>query len=207
MNFSCFNRFAQAFTLSEVLIVLGIMGLLSTMLLPSFIENQTRNNCAHLIRSSILASNSLLEDAFAFSRTNLMNEAVERLTTIRNCGGTVNTATTGGCWNATSQRALPANVANEGVLLKNNAAIIGFDSTVQATDELLRFVIDANGLAGPNAVGVDQINLVTCTTVAFCQANATMTGLAGQGFKVVPGQLLPEGNESVALYNRAFQQT
>ena len=207
MKFSCFNRFTQAFTLSEVLIVLGIMGLLSTMFLPSFIENQTRNNCAYLIQSSILASNSLLEDAFAFSRTNLMNEAVERLTTIRNCGGTTNTATTGGCWNTTSQQALPANVANEGVLLKNNAAIIGFDSTVQATDELLHFVIDANGLAGPNAVGVDQINLVTCTTVAFCQANAIMTDLDGQGFRVVPGQLLPVDAASVALYNRAFQQT
>jgi prepilin-type N-terminal cleavage/methylation domain-containing protein len=207
MKFSCFNRFTQAFTLSEVLIVLGIMGVLSTMLLPSFFESQTRNNCAYVIKSSILASNSLLEDAFSFSRTNLMNEAVERLTTIRNCGGAVNTATTGGCWNATSQQALPANVSNEGVLLKNNAAIIGFDSTVQATDELLGFVIDANGVAGPNAVGVDQINLVTCTTVAFCQANATMTDLAGQGFKVVPGQLLPVDAASVALYNRAFQQT
>lgn len=223
MKFSCFNRFTQAFTLSEVLIVLGIMGLLTTMFLPSFIENQTRNNCAYLIKSSILASNSLLEDAFAFSRTNLMNEAVERLTTIRNCGGTTNTATTGGCWNTTSQQALPANVANEGVLLKNNAVIVGFRSNVsfvdtpasagppavpaRNADQLLRFVIDANGLAGPNAVGVDQINLVTCTTVAFCQANTTMQGLAGQGFKVVPGQLLPVDAASVALYNRAFQQT
>jgi prepilin-type N-terminal cleavage/methylation domain-containing protein len=206
MKLSCINRFARAFTLSEILIVLGIMGLLSVILVPSFIENQTRNNCAYVIKSSILASNSLLEDAFSFARTNLLDEAVERLTTIRNCGGAVNTATTGGCWNTTSQQALATNVTDEGVLLKNNAAIIGFKSAVLPVDELLFFVIDANGVAGPNLVGVDQINLVTCTTTAFCQSNVTMQALLGQGYKVVPGQLLPADADSVTLYDRVFER-
>ncbi|MFN7309957.1 MAG: type II secretion system protein [Vampirovibrionales bacterium] len=219
MNPPFLNRFAQAFTLSEILIVLGIMGLLSAIIVPSFIENQTRNNCAYLIKSSILASNSLLEDAFSFSRTNLMDEAVERLTTIRNCATVVTTdpetgvttstglsATAGGCWNTTSQQALATNVADEGVLLKNNAAIIGFKSAVLPTDQLLYFEIDANGVAGPNSPGVDQINLVTCTTTAFCQSNPTMQALAGQGYKVVPGQLLPANAASVTLYDRAFER-
>lgn len=222
MKSSCFKYFAQAFTLSEVLIVLAIMGLLSTMMLPSFFESQTRSNCAYVIKSSILASNSVLSEAFDFSRSNLMDQAVERLTTLRNCGGNVNTATKGGCWNTTKQGTLPVNVADEGVLLKNNAVIVGFRSNVsfvdtpasagppavpaRNADQLLRFVIDANGVAGPNAVGVDQINLVTCTTEAFCQSNTTIQGLAGQGFKVVPGQLLPVDDASLALYDRAFDR-
>ncbi len=220
MNLPCLNHFTRAFTLSEILIILGIMGVLSAITLPSFFENQTRNNCAYVIKSSILASNSLLEDAFAFGRTNLMNEAVERLTTIRNCSTVVTTdpqtnittttglsATAGGCWNTTSQQALPTGVANAGVLLKNNAVILGFKPAVLSTDELIRFIIDANGVAGPNSVGVDQINLVTCTTTAFCQSNATMQTLSAQGYKVVPGQLLPASVsdlESVALYDRVF---
>jgi Tfp pilus assembly protein FimT len=206
MKFSCFNRFTQAFTLSEVFIVLAIMGVLSTLLLPSFFESQTRKSCAYVIKSSILASNSVLTEAFDFSRTNLMNEAVERLTTIRNCGGTVNTATTGGCWNTASQGVLPANVANEGIVLKNNAVIVGFDSTVQSADQLLFFEMDANGVAGPNVTGVDQINLVTCTTEAFCQANETIQALTAQGFKAVPGELFPVDAASVSLYDRAFER-
>ncbi|MCE2930814.1 MAG: type II secretion system GspH family protein [Vampirovibrionales bacterium] len=200
------NCISKAFTLSEVLIVLGIIGLLSAIIIPSFIENQTRNNCAYLIKSSILASNSLLEEAFTFARTNLMDEAVERLTTIRNCGGTVSNATTGGCWNTSSQHPLTTNVTDEGVVLKNNAVIVGFKSTVLPADELLFFEMDANGVAGPNFVGVDQINLVTCTTRTVCQTNAMMQGLQAQGYKIVPGQLLPADAQSVALYDRVFER-
>lgn len=76
----------------------------------------------------------------------------------------------------------------------------------QNADQLLRFVIDANGVAGPNLVGVDQINLVTCTTTAFCQSNVTMQALLGQGYKVVPGQLLPADADSVTLYDRVFER-
>jgi len=206
MDLFCFKRLTQAFTLSEVLIVLAIMGLLSTVMLPSYFESQTRRNCAYVIKSSILSSTGVLSEALEFSRNNLMEQAVERLSTLRNCGGNVNTATTGGCWNTTKQGALADNVVNEGVLLKNNAAIIGFDSTLLPTDELLFFEIDANGVAGPNVTGVDQINLVTCTTEVFCQSNTTIQGLAGQGFKAVPGQLLPVDADSMALYDRAFER-
>ena len=207
MQYPSLKHLRQAFTLSEILIVLGVMGLLTTLIVPSFLENQTRNTCSYAVKSSILATNSLLEDAFSFTRTNLMDEAVERLTTIRNCGGSESSATAGGCWNTTSQGTLPSRIADQGVLLKNNAVIVGFKLSVLPTDELLYFVIDANGTAGPNSTKLDQINLVTCTTTAFCRSNATMTALANQGYKVEPGQLLPADTDAVAIYERIFRRT
>ncbi len=203
-------RQLRAFTLTELLITLLITGLISVLALPNVFKSQKEKKYNALMKASILSASDLLENAFTMGETNLMNEAVVHLPTLRNCGATVGantlTATGLGCWTTSSQGALPTGVTNEGVILKNGVTLVGLKSAVISTDETLSFKIDVNGTDGPNLDNKDQITLVACTTAAFCGSNATMTGLLADGFNVGPGILLPANADSILFYNRLFNQ-
>ena len=208
----------QAFTLVELLVSLAVVGTLIILFVPKLLVTVAQNNNDYLLKETIIASTAMLEESLLIRQPNLMRSAVERLSTIRNCGdddpdgagnvAVTRSATGNGCWNEDEdiQDELPADVEDQGVITKKGVAIVGFHKNLPNTTQMVQFIMDANGEAPPNVEGRDQIRLVMCTTNAFCTTNADAIALAGQGYKATPGRLMPARNrvDSAALFNRLF---
>lgn len=204
----------QAFTLVELLVSLAVVGTLSVLFVPKLLGTVAQNNNDYLLKETIVASTAMLEESLLIRQPNLMRSAVERMSTIRNCGdddpdgdgdvAVTRSATGNGCWNEDIQDELPANVQDQGVITKKGVAIVGFHKNLPNTTQMVQFIMDANGEAHPNVEGRDQIRLVMCTTNAFCTTNVDAIALAGQGYKATPGRLMPATAQSATLFNRLF---
>jgi type II secretory pathway pseudopilin PulG len=189
----------NAFSLSEMIIVVVMMGALATMMLPMLDQFNKRDVLPSLMKSTTLAINGMTESAMAGNATDLLQQAQDKLDVVKTC----NAATSQGCWDTTTQGALDAAETNAGVVLKNGVQIIGLNPNITALTQV-RLRMDVNGRQAPNIDGEDQFVLEFCTTSAACGAVPFSTHKTN-GYRVVPGALIPATANSQTTYTTLFQ--
>jgi|GEM_PF-6944112 len=190
---------ARALTLAELLVVVIISGLMATLLVPKLVQQTARAGNANLMRTSLLALNHLTEHEFLESATpNLFASAQDQLGILRACDN----ATGQGCWNTAAQGVLPGSVTNQAVVLKSGVVIAGLRSVAGGTTNV-HFIIDANGAAGPNALGSDQMNVLTCPTQVAC-GDGTLAVYRNAGYAMKPGAIVPLSTSGGSMTGASF---
>ena len=168
--FSFINKYKAAFTLAEVLITLGIIGIVAAMTIPTIIQNYKKQVTVNQLK----ASYSLLSQAVSSSKekygdistwdfdldnSNFANtyilphlKVVKTISTLEdksywrlNCIGT-GAIFTSWPWD------------NENAVGQNNIYILSNGSAITVSHFLnlqMRITVDINGAKGPNIMGID----------------------------------------------------
>ncbi|MDR1168136.1 MAG: type II secretion system GspH family protein [Heliobacteriaceae bacterium] len=167
----------KGFTLAEVLITLGIIGIVASLTMPALISDYKKQHAitglkreyavlTQMVKLSQADNGDFDEWDWSLSLADFVNTyLVPYLQLIRNCGITDNT-----CWLPDNKIYAPnGNVGEDtslatyytGVL--NNGTYVGF---LKQDNNHLHFFIDINGAKRPNKYGVDSF-LFTFTRIPF----------------------------------------
>lgn len=144
----------QAFTLSELLVSLSVLGLIASFAIPSILysldssQKKARFKEAFNVLSTVVKSGT---DFATLLRTGDMAVYGQTMNALKVCTN----AQAQGCWTGSNAS---GNVATSGaVSLQTGAVITGFESTATTTD---RVFIDINGASEPNLLCQDQFPVV-----------------------------------------------
>lgn len=183
VTFSSFSfSLRPAFTLAEVLIVLGIIGIIAEMTIPTLMNNVNQQD----IKVGVKTAYSIMSQAALMAANDnggtlanicsndydnvcMKNYMAKYLQTIKDCGGSVgasstNNPTTNGCW--ITSTTLTGGVNNEynnyaGMVLKNGMFVVfraHKPDCVTAQDTCGWMGIDVNGAKPPNKQGLDTFS-------------------------------------------------
>jgi prepilin-type N-terminal cleavage/methylation domain-containing protein len=173
----------RGFTLSELLIALAVLSLLVLFTIPKVLEVLEQQTNEAVLKETVAA----------------LHQAFER---VRLAGGITGDTDLGaalspiiqaqrycpthseddGCWDSATQGTLSNQyVQPVGFVLHNGATIAGIgsgagDATIDEANPTAldsAFVVDANGVAGPNQEGVDQMYIAYCFGPDPCATSAT----------------------------------
>ena len=179
-KFNLYNiRNSLAFTLAEVLITLGIIGIVAAMTIPTLINNSKKQETVtklqkiystlqQAVKMSEIENGSLETWDFALSNKDFMNTyIVPYLAVIKNCG-----TTESGCWSNDLVIKRKNNLADTEnissftrILLKDGTFIALVNQGAHA-----HFYADLDGLKGSNIYGRD-VFIFTLTPVALYEAS------------------------------------
>lgn len=160
------------FTLAEVLITLGIIGIIASMMIPVLMNNINEKQTAVKLKKEY----SILTQAFvravqddttinewgltgwdAQSATIILNRITPYLKLEKNCG------TKSGCWpGMTDDDGTGALILADGTLFDIGAYGICYDKNNASApnphvkDACAEFYVDVNGFKGPNQQGIDE---------------------------------------------------
>ncbi len=156
----------KAFTLTELLIALGIIGAIAAMAIPSTINKIHNASLATSLKSNVAAIQQIISDQLVLKRTKDLSDTdlatadgfYEKLNYAQKC------TEKSECW-GDSYKTLDGlnndtynNIPENGVKLKNGASIV-IDSTINSAGnnptEIGWVTIDVNGPERPNIIGRD----------------------------------------------------
>lgn len=153
----------DAFTLTELLIALGIIGTIAAISIPSLMNNINNKLLATQIKSNTVAFQQLISDQLVINKTKTLEDTdmaseegfYKHLDTVSTCSSTKK------CW-ADSYTTIPKTQntwetlpKNGGVLLKNGAAVKYEAQNVKEKGYIAKVYIDTNGVDYPNIIGRD----------------------------------------------------
>lgn len=169
-----------AFTLAEVLVTLAIIGVVAALTVPTLITNiqDTQNKTAFKKFYSDLAQANIKVDEdhngsikglnvpFASIAENYIDNLKLYMSVVKQCGwaGGGPLLSAGNCWHADGvvkyMDGSPfPSASNQPTLIFSNGAIMMYYSSdnncVSYADTCVTFIVDVNGLKGPNTVGKD----------------------------------------------------
>lgn len=185
------RRLAKAFTLAELLIALGILGVIATFTIPKILMNQASSKKQAVFRETISLMNDVLHTGIitgGITYGNMTPYVLSHVNAVKVC----NNSFTEGCWTHTAILAADRN--ESGFILHNGATICSIMDDVDGHEEI---EIDWNGATGPNVEGDDQIELDMCYA----------TGADCRDSRKKAGTLLPFSTASRTLYQSIFSGT
>ena len=163
------NRFS-AFTLAEVLITLGIIGVVSAMTVPSLMQNYQRQSYVTqlhkvynelnqaLIRYQTDSNAVSLREAGLTSISDYGSFFKKYFNVVQDCGTTQTP-----CFSASYKKL--SGVSSK-FSCKNNCMVLASGASIgvaMGQNEILQFVVDINGSKGPNIYGRDAFSLYLYT--------------------------------------------
>lgn len=159
----------RAFTLSEVLLVLSVIGVVAALTIPTLIQKVSDDQYKAAWKKSfsafsqatslMLANNGGdIENAFTTDDT-LRNEYTKHMTFVKTCDSA---STAGNCWSSASAfkhlyggtagiSGSASGILSDGTLVRVGKAI-GVNPSISAFNTI---AVDVNGLKGPNTIGKD----------------------------------------------------
>lgn len=147
-----------AFTLAELLIALGILGVIATFTIPKILASQQNSKRTAVFRETVAAVNEAGYQGLLtgqLTSTNHGTYILDHLNAIKVCRT-----------NAQSEDCFPQDapetsweVTEPGVILANGATVTGLSDGAGVQDGV---VIDWNGADAPNQGGDDQMFLEFC---------------------------------------------
>lgn len=164
----------SGFTLAELLIALGILGVIATFTIPKLLASQQNTQRKAIFKEMIASIEAVTWQAWQDGQLVPSQNGLyvlRRLNVVKLCDSNADTQ---GCWS----HAMPDPEEMEpGAIMHNGATIGGFIDNVGAGGDNWIF-IDWNGATGPNVEGDDQIKLDLCYAAdGFCGAsNEVRTG-------------------------------
>ncbi len=198
MNLKFFKP-VRAFSLAELTITLAILGVLAVALLPMISNSQAgpRKYTATLKSTLTTIENAVATELQRGDNFNSYTLIQRALKPERSCP---TNASAQGCWNATIQASTNADVNIEriqpGFILKNGVSLVGLDNNNASMNGWL---IDANGIEGPNQLNVDQLFIIMCSGAAN-----TCNDPSGGGHKVATGVFMP-GTGDAARFDEIME--
>lgn len=197
-----FRNRLKAFTLSELLIALLILGVIATFTIPKILSSTSDAKNKTLLKETVSILNQHLYRltllGIPLTTKLFYDQARDNSNFTFFCP---TDSANEGCWDESIQGVTgEANMA--GMLLHNGVSIIGINNfdLVHGADSVQ---IDLNGPEGPNTLGQDQIKLVICFSPSVdTSCNDWTTGYTG---KVAAGTVTPDGNPAnQALWGATF---
>ena len=171
----------KAFTLSELLIALGIIGIIATLSIPSIVSTIQYNILATQLKNNVVAIQQIIDDQKVEHKTQSLDDTDFKsagsfyalLSKSQTCTG--NTKCWGEKYRAISgidayEPAIPKD--GEGIKLKNGATLsYKYTKTMKQGDEtemenglkkneFARIYIDVNGPEQPNIIGRDLFRII-----------------------------------------------
>jgi prepilin-type N-terminal cleavage/methylation domain-containing protein len=193
--FSKFKKPIKGFTLSELLISLGVLGLIAALAIPSVWASLKESQDRALLRTAI---RTLSE---ASSR--LANEPPTLTAPNNTTWHVFDTAL-----NSADDNFVAVGSPDNSFTMPGGGVLSGFNNNVALGAETI--ILDVNGTVGPNRVGRDQLGLTVCfnPTGTCPAAGFTVNGLAQEAGIVGP---MPDawfgGTGNVAFYNTIISTT
>jgi prepilin-type N-terminal cleavage/methylation domain-containing protein len=147
---------SKAFTLSELLISLAILGLIATFTVPKVIANIDVTLNKNILKKQV----SIMQE--------IMYTAAQKGFLVANQSPTYSISTITLSMNCSEMSAIrsngtPVNIGNAAV--NRTTCVLHDGSTIKVfRDSNYEFTLDANGDKSPNTIGVDQLKLYFQTT-------------------------------------------
>lgn len=189
----------NAFTLAEVLITLGIIGVVAALTVPTLVVNaQTKGykegfkkNFSSISSATLMIkqdNNETLANAFS-SVAGLRDEYKKYLKTTKSC----NDSTSEGCWHSLNNweqydGAKNGNISSPGMVLADGTLLVFEDSYFSApcqastittlTNVCNNIMIDVNGFKKPNMIGKDIYFVWILSNAVKPWGNDNDTGIA-----------------------------
>ena len=167
----------RGFTLSEILMTLGILGVVAAMTIPTFFTKNTTNEHSARIKKAYASVSMAFEDAWqsrgigGMSKISIneMAKAIPRTLKVRNKSGF------GYTMYKPNQQIFDPGSFNVGVYTMYDGTIFGVnraDNYCEAPNTAgFEAVIDSNGAKGPNIVGKDIFVFFSCGSNAALKAH------------------------------------
>ena len=179
-----------AFTLSEVMLVLSIIGVIAALTIPGIIQstnNKSNITMAKKVYSNLAqAVNLLQEDGFKCDDaecSNLANTLATKMNVIKTCSNNA----TGNCWaTSTDIKAGPSNTASLSGLILSSGAFLSTDLKAGPTPATNIVAVDVNGAKGPNS-GCKDIFYIGIDWNNYTLTNGNSAGI----FKAGPTPIAP----------------
>lgn len=145
------------FTLAELLITLGILGMIATFTIPKVLAAQNSAKTKAILKETVASLNQILYDGMIsgeLTQGTYQDYLRNTLNHIKHCDD----AAAEGCWPGSTDTSW--NTANaEGYILHNGVMLTDVEYPNAEGDSV---VIDVNGTQGPNLAGKDQLVVVLC---------------------------------------------
>lgn len=170
----------SAFTLAEVLITLGIIGVVAAMTIPTLVVNSQKNQTITQLKKSYSTLSNLIQTlrteegaltGWGFTEwgnttgmVNIYNNMIAPKLKIAKYCGTANT--NDGCWASTGYNidgsdAAPVLYGVYAVLADGTSVVFVDDCDFGNNSYILRILVDLNGVKKPNRWGKDRFSFVT----------------------------------------------
>lgn len=162
---------ALGFNFAELLITLGLIVLAGMFMVPTLTMSFATNSYRATLRTAVETLQSVAAQAAASGQLSTATVPYTllqgQLEVIQACSN----ATSGGCWSASQGNTSVANNKG-GFVFKNGLNLAGVETTAlnAGSDVADLLVLDANGAAGPNTLGTDQLQVAICFNAAGCGA-------------------------------------
>ena len=180
------DKHHKGFTLAELLISLAILGVIATFTIPKILTAQQNGRDAAVFKETVATLNAVLYQGIvegALTPSTVASYYLSHVNAVKICNSN---SSTQGCWNTAIQGVADNGQINEpGLILHNGAVVVGLDNCCgnggmgfQPGEAAGNFVIDVNGLAGPNQLNQDQYLLYQCFGSVPC--TTWMTGSPGR---------------------------
>lgn len=191
----------QGFTLAELLIALGILGVIATFTIPKVLSVQQDARKKAVIKEVVAILNQITYLAYSTRDPALTPDTFfayfrDHMNTVKVCAGDVNDEQ---CW--TQQIGSPDAYGFQGFVLHNGATLTSFTQCCDLGNGQIGNMIsvDWNGAEGPNVFGDDQFDLV------LSWGTAPITDWGNPPYR--PGTVMPDNAKasSVALFKQVFQ--
>jgi prepilin-type N-terminal cleavage/methylation domain-containing protein len=182
--FRALKHGADGFTLAEILITLGLLGLIAAFAIPKLMHATGQEKTTSALRDLISTVSQAQQTAIGSATPG--TTILRQLAAQRSCN-TNATADNPRCWDYPATPAIPGNFGTSpAALFAAGSAVYGLSSAVPSGG-LLPILLDANGGAGkPNLVGSDLLIVVLCVQEAAC----TNTG-STQYLRIESGEMGP----------------
>lgn len=161
-----------AFTLAEILIVLGIIGIIAALTIPTLMQNfqDSELSTATKAMTSILTqavnkasvdNDGIITGSDPDDSSNYYNKFISEFKIVKSCPGTQPLA--GNCWSTNSHylNDMNSDAADwvqyfAGYILTNGSYLATYNHPIcNETDSCIDLIFDVNGKRGPNIVGRD----------------------------------------------------
>lgn len=211
------------FTLAEVLITLGIVGVIAALTLPILFREYEEQQIVSAFKKDFSdingAVNSLKADNGGTLQGTTVDNLISKLSILKDCSN----SSSQGCWHSdtTIPKMLsganwswPGTGAGRGIILVNGAYVLisGYNGSCNSTmmgltNACAFIVIDVNGSNGPNIFGRDSFELYiheSGVIPAGIKGNRSETTPTSYGCREAGGNPNGEGCSKRVLYENAI---
>jgi prepilin-type N-terminal cleavage/methylation domain-containing protein len=148
----------RGFTLSELLVALAVLGIISAFIIPKILGANQQAVIKANLKEAMASFNEVTFQGIQVGSIRSGYNAsyiLNNLNATKLCSTQANSE---GCYTLTPEGAVSTEQNEKGLQLASGAVIVGLSDTTG--DE--SFWIDGNGSNGPNTIGIDVIYLSVC---------------------------------------------
>lgn len=189
----------SGFSTAELLVVLAVLGVIAAFTIPKVLNSNAPGHKAALKQTYTSLSSVLREGVQngAINKDTIASYFKQKLNYTKFCSN----GNSQGCW-PTATMGDPGRDYENAYLFSNGVHLGGFNPSAPNSPETI--TLDANGPAGPNQLGIDQLRLSLCFGPSNCSSGGERFA---PGYANEPGDIGPRhdsGAENIALFDSLF---